>query len=178
MTCWFPCCFAHTWIRQIPRQNTQSNMQGQRTSTKGNRNICLLQFIKIYSNFGDSVKTQGWIRHNKLCVHCPFLPRIYSVFFELILWIQPSATTILVWSSREERFYWLCHLSTGCEGSLCDRLSVEGSDTSTWKDSMYKAAGAEGESWTAAWGYKLLFYILLSFPHPMSFLSESLTPLP
>lgn len=67
----------------------------------------------------------------------------------------------------------------GCEGSLWLWHSVTDTGTSTWKDSMFKAAGADGGEYAAS--RKLPFYVLPSrprslppSPHSLHFLSLSL----
>lgn len=57
--------------------------------------------------------------------------------------MQPSAAAQPAGRRREERQYWLGHLCRAVR-ALCG--SVEDADTSTWKDSMYKAAGAKRET--------------------------------
>lgn len=116
----------------------------------------------IFLIWGDSVKCEltetDKTIHSNPCAHCPPQPPNFSCsLFEYVQscielwgWVAHSP----IHSQREEagrREAIDCVTFPqvpGCEGSLWVRLSVEDSGTCTWKDSVYKAAGAGGESCT------------------------------
>lgn len=100
-----------------------------------------------------NVKSRAWIpgdtdKTTRLFT-VPLSPNFGCIFFENIHCSQTQPHYQHEEARRREAIDCVTFpQAPGCEDSLWVRLSITDSGTSTWKDSMYKAAGAEGESCT------------------------------
>lgn len=148
--CCFPWCFVFTG--HLQKQTAEYSKQEQISIQRDN--VEIIFGLLGLSNIGMlwSVNSQTWIfrdmgKNNPLesTRSLSFCPLFLVVLFKYIQSCIELQTTLSAWRGCDGRDYWLCHLSTGSLGSLWIRLSVKDSGTCTWKDSVYKAAGAEEE---------------------------------
>lgn len=115
------------------------------------RNICPFLLCRIFLIGQGSVKC-GLLSMDSLTKQpgvftVPLFPNFGCIFVKHIHCSQTQAHYQHEEARRREAIDCVTFpQAPGCEDSLWVRLSITDSGSSTWKDSMYKAAGAEGES--------------------------------
>lgn len=194
LTCWLPSCFVLTSAQT--KHGNWSVDEFQHLSHKGMMGIRVLFNLleyRIILGILLSVNSQRWIPGDadktislNPGVLCPFLPKFLLVLclntFKVALSCKGVTHSHPPPHYRQREAGWREAIdcvtfpqAPSCEGSLWVRLSVEDSATCTWKDSVYKAAGPEGESCTGL--QTPLLCPAVSLPLHV-FLSLSLLPLP